>query len=154
MAKEWVPDRKVWEMIHGTHVMIRNKMPGDLYDKVTFKVHNELFGMSGITFSKDHVAIARKVTVVYNNDYTKHKFQAVIVFHELVHVAQQDDWGWFGFMTTYFWEWIRAGLNYRIMKKKGIEKEAIDITKEFAASIQYRIREGSDRISQHYGWNK
>ena len=153
-AKIWEPDQKIWEMIHGTFVEIRGRQAGELYDKVTFKVHNELFGMAGITFHKDHVAIARKVTVVYPHQHTEvYKYQASIIFHELVHVAQQEDLGWFNFMATYVWEWIRCGLNYGNMKKMGFEKQAIDLTKEFADSINYRLRVyKDDKISQHYGW--
>jgi hypothetical protein len=144
MAKVWIPHGRVRDMIASSSIMIREHKPKDLYDSVTFKVHNKLFGMKGITFSKKHVAIHRELAT--HNEY----FQTVIIFHELVHVAQQSDLGWLEFMGEYFWEWVSSGFSYQNMKKIGFEKEAIDITKQFSNSIGYRISAKEGKFADHY----
>lgn len=45
--------------------------------------------------------------------YSCDKFSATTVRHELVHVLQQKELGWFRFLCLYVYLWIRAGFSYR-----------------------------------------
>lgn len=132
---KWEPNDKVKDHVRSSWIPIRNYNSEDLLKETTFRrtgVFLSLFGMAGMTWSKNRVYIGKKVCNSANE-----KYQAIIIFHELTHVAQQKDWGWFNFMMTYIWEWIKSGFSYQKMKKKGIEKEAYDNEKKFAESIGY-----------------
>lgn len=136
---EWIPNDKVKALIRSTLVQIRGYKPGDLLDEAKFYrtgVITNLFGMGGITFSKSRIVMGRNVTCS-----THDKWVSTIVFHELVHVAQQKDLGWFGFMATYIWEWIKCGFSYRRMKQIGIEKEAYAKQGEYSKEIGVYYKE-------------
>jgi len=126
--KQWIPDDKVLAYIeHGDP--IRGNTPVEWWCTVSLWTKDKLpGGVAGITFHKDRVVFSDRVLS------WDHKRQAQLLYHELVHVAQQAAMpqGWIGFMFTYGWQWMRAGFNYNRMKKFGIEKEA------YAAEYRFR----------------
>ena len=133
MSKDrWYPSDKVLNYVFQGPV-IRGYTPKDLYDKCKFYVKDQ--DMAGITWSKDNVTFSTKFSKSRNA-----KYQAEVVYHELVHVAQQLTMpqGWVGFMVTYGWQWVISGFSYKRMKKRGIEEEAYRMQKVFADLILYK----------------
>jgi len=129
--ERWHPSEEVKELVcRGADIRGRNVK--ELYEKSKFYTASKLFGMGGITFSKKMIIFSNKVTSS-NNAY----WQAELIYHELVHVAQQVTLpqGWVGFIATYTWEWVRAGFKYQNMKKSGLEEEAYRLQKIFSQSI-------------------
>jgi len=123
----WYPDERIREYLDKYGHEFRGFMPVELYDEVEFyKV--TWFWHLGITFHEDLILIDDSVY-----DSSNRYFQALLIHHELVHVAQQKTMpqGSVGFYVTYVMEWVRSGFNYKKMRKIGIEAEAIRETDEF-----------------------
>jgi hypothetical protein len=51
--------------------------------------------------------------------------------HELVHVAQYQDYGRFKFVMKYIGQWIKSGFSYDKMKSFGLEEEACVVEAKF-----------------------
>ena len=48
------------------------------------------------------------------------------VRHEMMHVAQYEELGFMGFLTTYIWQWVKHGFSYT---KIDLEVEAREASK-------------------------
>jgi len=123
--KTWEPSKQVRDLITRSPVKIRGYYARDLLAEARFKVAGpiaRLFGMTGITFRADCIVLSKEFCA--SNDPL---WQSAVIFHELVHVAQQKDMGMLAFKGTYVWEWIRAGGSYQKMKLFGLEQEAFAI---------------------------
>ena len=120
-ATRWTPSQDVTRYVVKHGDSIRGLTTHQLWAKSKFYTKKKLAGgMAGITFHKDKVMFSDAVPT------WEAQRQASIIYHELVHVAQQLQMpqGWIGFMTTYLWQWIRSGFSYQKMKTFGLEKEA------------------------------
>jgi len=127
--KVFTPPMTVIQKITASSVLIRHHKPIDLFNQATFRIAGPfmtLFKMGGITFHKDYIVLSKALCESDNCQW-----QAKIIFHELVHVAQQKDWGWSTFMSQYLWEWVSSGFSYERMKEKSIEKEAYALADYF-----------------------
>lgn len=122
----WHPDNLVKQTVIQFGMAVRGKTAEQLWDMSKFYNGKKNFGMSGITYSRKKIVFSSNLI-----RSTDHNAQSSIIYHELVHVAQQADWGWFRFMMSYLGEWIASGFTYRRMKDKSIEKEAYDKQYEF-----------------------
>jgi len=131
MAKKWVVPWEVRNLVVNQGHSIRGHTMAKLLDETTF-YRDTGFWMSGITMHRNRVLLADEVTDSYH-----YGFIAVVVVHELGHVAQQMDWGHVRFMLQYGWEWVSSGFSYQRMRLKSIEKEAYEYSNGFAANIGY-----------------
>ena len=132
MADKWVIPWEVKNLIVNQGHSIRGHTMAKLLDETTF-YRDTGFWMSGITMHRNRVLLADEVTDSYH-----YEFIAVVVVHELGHVAQQMDWGHVRFMLQYGWEAVCCGFRYSCLKKKSIEKEAYEHSNRFANNIGYR----------------
>lgn len=126
MAEKWTPVEDVKEFVNECEFDIRGKTTKYLYEYVEFWIA-ENFNRLGITLSKRNVYF-NPMIVTY--PFSK---QAAKIIHELTHVAQYMDYGWFGFMFKYLSEWVKSGLSYEKMKSFGLEKEA------YANELKFRL---------------
>jgi len=127
--KTWYPSSKVQKMISRTPGTIRGYFPAQLLADATFKIAGPIasfFGMTGITFRKDCIVLSEEFCSSGNPGW-----QSAVIFHELVHVAQQKNMGMLAFKSIYVWEWIKSGFSYQKMKRIGLEKEAYDTEAAF-----------------------
>ena len=130
--KTWEPSSRTVSLITRSPVTIRTHHARYLLAEARFKVAGpiaSLFGMKGITFRADCIVLSKEFCA--SNDPL---WQSAVIFHELVHVAQQKDMGMLAFKATYVWEWIRAGGSYQKMKLFGLEQEAFAIEQAFVKS--------------------
>ena len=106
----------------------------DLMEKTTFKRVDalSLLGVTGMTLHPNNVLLDDSVT---NSD--NYEFVSCVLAHEMVHVAQQLDWGHVRFMLQYGWEALICLFDYDRMKKIGIEKEAFAFEDQFGMDIGY-----------------
>ena len=128
--KTWEPSFTVCKLIVQSRLVVRGYHAEELLKTATFKLAGPiatLFGMTGITFRPNCVVLSRELCGSKNTAW-----QARVVFHELVHVAQQLDLGLSTFMADYIWQWICAGGSYKNLKKYGLEKEAYEWEENFA----------------------
>jgi len=111
---------------------IRGYTLHDLMRETTFRRVKwpSSLGMSGITMHPDNVLLDDRVT-----DSDDHHFVACVCAHELVHVAQQLDWGHILFMLQYGVEALGCFFSYGCMKRRKIEREAYEFEEEFGISI-------------------
>ena len=139
LAKRWHPNDKVEHYVVNHGFPIRGLETKELWESSKFFSRKKAFGMSGITFHKKRIVFSSSLT--HSNNFT---WQAAIIYHELVHVAQQRTFPqkWVGFMTTYLGQWIRSGFSYEKMKSFGIEKEAYALQRKFVQSLTEKIRRG------------
>ena len=132
--KTWEPSSRTVSLITRSPVTIRTHHARYLLAEARFKVAGpiaSLFGMKGITFRKDCIVLSKEFCAS-----TNHSWQATVIFHELVHVAQQKDMGMLDFKADYFWQWIRAGGSYQKMKLFGLEQEAFAIEQSFVKGMR------------------
>jgi hypothetical protein len=106
-----------------------SKSLNKLLRECTFYIMNSSSNMSAITFHKDYILLEKEF------ESLSLRTQTGLVAHELIHVIQQDLWGWWSFMFKYIKEWIKAGFSYEKMTTFGIEKVAYDYQKLFLASL-------------------
>jgi len=132
MATRWTPSIDVQNYVCNSPLEIRGMTTSYLWEKSKFYYGKQMFGMSGITWSRKKIMFSTELV-----ENGSPKSQASIIYHELVHVAQQLDWGWFKFMAKYVEEWITAGCKYENMKKSGIEREAYRRQELFDESMRY-----------------
>ena len=133
--KTWEPSSRTVSLITRSPVTIRTHHARYLLAEARFKVAGpfaSLFGMTGITFRKDCIVLDKEFCYASN----KPRWQATVIYHELVHVAQQKDMGMLGFKITYAWEWISAGGSYQKMKLFGLEQEALAIALAFVKGMR------------------
>ena len=128
--KTWEPSFTVCKLIVQSRLVVRGYHAEELLKTATFKLAGPiatLFGMTGITFRPNCIVLSRELCASKNTAW-----QARVVFHELVHVAQQLDLGMATFKADYIWQWICAGGSYKNLKKYGLEKEAYEWEENFA----------------------
>jgi len=128
----WYPHDKVKYLVTQVGKPIRGIPTSELWDDSKFYDGKKNFGMSGITFSRKKINFSKELIESDN-----HKLQASIIYHELVHVAQQKKMGWMNFMATYLGQWMRAGCRYENMMEKGLENEAYGKQEMFDDKIRY-----------------
>ena len=132
--KTWEPSKQVRDFITRSPVKIRGYYARDLLAEARFKIAGpvaRLFGMTGITFRPSCIVVSEEFCA--SNDPL---WQATVIFHELVHVAQQKDMGMPSFKITYFWEWLQSGGSYQKMKLFGLEQEAFAIEQAFVKGMR------------------
>lgn len=110
---------------------VRGWLLEELLDKATFK-RVSWFWYSGATLHPDCVILDDSVT-----DSDDYEFMACVVAHELVHVAQQEDWGHVSFILQYGWQALRCGFRYECLKKRNIEREAFEFEERFGMDIGF-----------------
>jgi len=128
--KKWNPPKATMILLRTGPRMIRTHTIHSLLNASTFRIAGPiltLFGMGGITFHKKYIVLSK--TLCNNSLPTR---QAKLIFHEMVHVAQQRDMGWVKFMAQYICEWVKCGFSYKKMKKVGLELEAYTLADEFS----------------------
>jgi len=101
-----------------------SKTLNKLLRECTFYIMNSS-SRAGITFHKDYILLEKEF------EKLSLRTQTGIIAHELIHVIQQDLWGWWGFMFKYIKEWVKSGFSYDKMRSFGIEKVAYDYQKDF-----------------------
>ena len=131
MAKRWIPDKEVRDLVVKHSPPIRDHDIGKLYDSVEFKLKRTWF------MSKPYLTVSKNKVFFYPSlAERKPATQAQEIVHELTHCAQWDDLGVVGFPATYSWEFIRSGFSYKRMRKRGLEKEAYDNESMFRINVR------------------
>jgi len=127
--KQWIPSDKVKNLVlRGDPIKGFSVL--ELWDKSTFYNGGKNHGMGGITYKRNRVTFS---DILIRSDNAAR--QASIIYHELVHVAQQLDWGWWRFMFKYLDQWRRAGFNYSNMRRSSIEGEAYKLQERFNRKV-------------------
>jgi hypothetical protein len=129
LLKAWSPSSEVQRLVILTPFpKIRDKTLSELYFATDFHLVNpkKIGDRLGITLSQKFVIFTEKIKTQTVG------FQASLIVHELTHVAQQNHYGWIGFMGTYIGQWMRSGFSYDKMLEKGLENEAYDNERKFA----------------------
>ncbi len=112
---------------------IRDIPPEELLGTVEIKVTDSRFLLLG----RRCVAVNKGTLLVSSRKFAdlNKKQQASIIYHELVHIAQQQSMGWLRFKMKYMWQWICADFSYKKMKKMGLEKEATNMQDLFSRRV-------------------
>jgi len=116
--KKWIPDNYV-KLLVFKGAPIKGFTTEELWNKSTFYNGGKNYKMSGVTYKYNRICFSDDLINSKNL-----KRQASVIYHELVHVAQQLEMGWFRFMCKYLDQWRRSGFKYSKMKKHSIEGEA------------------------------
>lgn len=135
MTSIFTPDPQIKSWISAYTSKIRGCTASQLYSSTKLFISDSwsLKGFVGITVSDDTVIFEKSIRTI------SLERQAARIFHELVHVAQYRDFGWLGFVGTYFGQWIRSGFSYNRMKDKGLEHEAILRTSMFVIDLSLGV---------------
>jgi hypothetical protein len=129
--ERWRPHEEIDDFIRAYGYEFRGFVPIELYRQCEL-YKAPWFWLAGITLHEDLILFDDDVYDSQNRWY-----QAQVIYHELVHVAQQKTMpqGLPGFFVTYGFEWVRAGFSYERMKEFGIEAEAIRETRKFRGDL-------------------
>ena len=132
--KPYTPDEIAKMLVLTYGGLIRKHPVAELWNKTNFFIDDLAGTRAGITvLLKNKESIVLDV-LVPNKPL---KSQAAIIFHELIHVGQQLDLGWFGFSATYAWQWMVSGFSYTKMSSRlsTLEGEAYNQEALFKARL-------------------
>lgn len=137
----WQPHEDVAYYLESYGRQFRGFTPLELYQMCEL-YKAPWFWMAGITLHEDLILFDDDVY-----DSPNKFFQALVVHHELVHVAQQKTMpqGVIGFYATYVWQWVTSGFSYKTMRDKGIEAEATRETDRFRQQLY-----GGQKVDDFY----